>query len=92
MKEHRNWTQRLTEAADLAGETIPGIPVVELLGDQRVLVEGHQGVTEYSTDQIGVKLTWGCLCIRGCGLHLRIMTRERLVVSGRIDALTLTRR
>lgn len=92
MKEYRNWAQRLTEAADLPGEAVPGISLVEVLGDNRVLIECHRGVTEYSCEQIGVKVSFGCLCIRGCGLHVRLMTRERLVISGKIDSLTLVRR
>lgn len=92
MKEYRNWVQRFTEAADLPGEAVPGISLVEVLGDNRVLIECHRGVTEYSCEQIGVKVSFGCLSIRGCGLHIRLMTRERLIISGKIDSLTLVRR
>lgn len=92
MKEYRNWGQRLADAADLPGEAMPGIPVVELLGDNRVLIECHRGVTEYSCEQIGVKVSFGCLCIRGCGLHVRFMTKEKLIISGKMESITLIRR
>ena len=92
MKEYRNWAQRLAEAADLPGEAPPGLPLVELLGDNRVLIECHHGVTEYSCEKIGVSVAYGTLRICGSGLKLRIMTRERLVISGRIDGMELIRR
>lgn len=83
---------RLTEQADLAGEPLPGEPVVEIAGDRRVLIENHRGVTEYTRDRIGVKVKYGILCVSGCGLELSRMTKEQLVISGRIDCVTLQRR
>ena len=42
-----NWMERMVERADLPGEALPGQPLVELLGERRVLIEHHGGVTEY---------------------------------------------
>ena len=39
----RLW-QRLTEDADLSEEIMPGQTVVEIAGENRVLIEGHLGV------------------------------------------------
>ena len=88
----RNWMQRVTEAADLHGEAMPGVPLVELAGDRRVLIECHRGVTEYSPGRISVRVAYGSVCICGCGLELSVMTKERLVISGRIDSVALVRR
>lgn len=85
------WLRRLTEGMDLNGESLPGMSVVELAGDCRVLVEGHKGVTEYSTDRVTVKVGWGTLSVVGEGLELRQMSKEQLVVCGRIDAVELGR-
>lgn len=83
---------RLTEEADLAGEPLPGQPIVELAGDRRVLIENHFGVKEYGSQRITVKVKYGCVCICGCGLELQRMTREQLVICGRIDSVTVQRR
>ena len=90
--ERRNWMQKLADEADLPAEPLPGVPVVELAGDRRVLIERHGGVTEYSGERICVKVRYGLVCICGCGLELACMTREQLVVTGRIDAVQLQRR
>ena len=81
--------QKLADRADLSGEGIPGVPVVELAGDGRVLVEGHDGVSQYSRERIGVKVKFGQVCILGNDLELTMMTREQLVISGRIRELKL---
>ena len=81
--------QRLADGADLSAEPLPGQPIVEIAGDRRVLIENHFGVKEYSREKIGVKVKYG-LC--GCDLELIRMTKEQLIISGRIDAVTLIRR
>lgn len=87
-----NWAQRLTEGMDLAGETLPGMTVAELAGDRRVLIEGHRGVTEYYRDRVTVKVGYGWLRVSGYGLELRQMSKERLVIAGRIDGIELRRK
>ena len=84
--------QRIAEAADLHGEVLPGIPLIELAGENRVLIESHGGVTEYSPQRICVRVKYGTVCVCGCALELAVMTKEKLVISGRIDAVQLNRR
>lgn len=83
---------RLAEGADLGEEPIPSQPIVEIAGDRRVLIENHYGVKEYSRERIGVKVKYGQVNICGACLELRHMTKAQLVISGRIDAVTLCRR
>lgn len=84
--------QRLADSADLSAESLPYVPVVEIAGDKRVLIERHSGVTEYSRERICVKVRYGIVSVCGCGLELTQMTREQLIVSGRIDGIQLHRR
>ena len=74
------------------GTLKPGQPIVEIAGDRRVLIENHFGVKEYSREKIGVKVKYGLVCVCGCDLELIRMTKEQLIISGRIDAVTLIRR
>jgi len=92
VKIGQNFWQQLADAADLPGEDLPGQSIVEIAGDSRVLIEHHRGVSCYSTEQIGVKVTFGCVLISGCGLELAWMTKEQLVIRGRIDSVALQRR
>lgn len=92
MVHNKQWLQRIADGMELDGEMLPGVPVVELAGDGRVLIERHGGVTEYSRERIGVKVRYGTVCVCGCGLELTRMTREQLVISGRIDCIQIHRR
>ena len=41
MKERRNFVQQLLNELELEGENLPGSSLVEIAGNQRVLVEKH---------------------------------------------------
>lgn len=92
MVKRRGWIERLAESADLQGESFPGQPLVEVYGDRRVLIEHHGGVTEYDRDRIQVKVRYGYLCVCGGCLELARMTAEQLVITGRIDSVSIIRR
>lgn len=92
MSKGRFLLDRLTEDADLAAQPLPGQPIVEIAGDRRVLIENHFGVKEYGTQRITVKVKYGCVCICGEHLELMHMTKEQLVICGRIDCVTVQRR
>ena len=84
--------ERLADKAELETEPVPARPIIEIAGDQRVLVENHRGVSAYSTERILVNVAYGAVCVCGCNLQLIRMTKEQLVIQGRIDAISLQRR
>ncbi len=82
--------QRLSSSM-LPQEALPGIPIVEIAGTGRVLIEGHRGVTEYGPERIQVTMRYGSLVILGCGLSLACMSKEQLVITGTVEQLCLYR-
>lgn len=91
MSRSEKWMERLVEGMDLPGEPVPGQPVIELAGENRVLIEHHLGVTGYAPEEIRVKVCYGQVSIQGNALELRRMTRGQLVISGQIYRVTLLR-
>lgn len=90
-KGQRIW-QTFSRELDVGSQPMPGLPLVELAGDSRVLVENHRGVLEYSEERIGVRVGFGCILIQGEGLRLGKMTRQSLVIHGQIHSVSLERR
>ena len=82
----------LRQRLELPEEGLPGETLVEIMGDDRVLIEGHKGVREYSRERIGVNVKFGMVTVCGNGLTLRCMTREQLIITGKIQGISLTRR
>lgn len=63
------------------------LPVVELVGQGRLLIENHQGVLSYSSEEIKIKVSYGCVIVVGSNLQLMEMSRVKLAICGRIDGL-----
>lgn len=92
MDRRKGLLDRLAERADLPDAVFPGQPLLEVMGDRRVLIENHKGVVEYSRERISVRMSYGQVVLCGSGLELARMSKEQLVILGRIDGLTLCRR
>ncbi len=65
------------------------LPLVEVAGKNRVLIENHLGVLAYSPEKIQIKVTYGKLSVIGSQLKLLEINREQLVIHGNIDSLEL---
>ena len=89
MKQSKRLLDRLMQAAEVHNEPLPGVPLLELSGQRRVLIENHHGVTQYSREEICVKVCFGLFCICGTGLELACMSKERLVITGCIETVQL---
>ena len=92
MKKRKNLVEHLALATQLHDEAVPGLPLIEIVGDKRVLIEEHCGVTEYGLRQITVNVKFGRVLILGNDLQLALMTKEKLVICGQIEAVQLIRR
>ncbi len=88
----RKWTKLLVDGADLPGEGLPGQPVLELYGQERVLMENHGGILEYGPERIRAKVNFGSICVCGSDLHLCRMQGRQLVIMGKIEGISLERR
>lgn len=91
MKQQGRLLERLILGAQLPSEALPGQSLVEIVGQCRVLIENHQGVTVYGCKEIHIKVRFGEIIICGENLELANMTKHQLVIVGRIDSATLQR-
>ena len=91
MDRHKRFWERIAEQADLPGEGFWGESIIEIVGDRQILIENHQGVTEYGHERICIRLRCGILTVYGKQLELARMTKELLVITGTIDNVALQR-
>lgn len=76
---------------ELTGAVFPGMPLLELSGDQRILLENHCGITCYSHREIRINVKFGQLCVSGCNLELMQMSASQLVITGNISSINVFR-
>lgn len=87
MKRGKEWLQHMTESLELHDLSLPGIPLVELSGNSRVLIENHCGIIRYSRNKICVKVNCGSVGIEGDDLILSGITPGQLVIRGKIRSI-----
>ena len=86
-----NFYEWVMGQADLLTEPSPGVTLVELAGDRRVLIENHGGVTVYGQKEIRIRGSYGMLCVHGTNLELARMTKQQLIITGCIESVSLFR-
>ena len=74
--------------ADIPQELVFGWPRSVLLGDEKLIVEQHQGIYACTEEEIVLKTLCGHLVITGEKLSLSRYDRDGLVVFGRISKLS----
>ena len=89
MGEKGKWMEKLARQMEITEEPVPGVPLVEISGQRRVLIENHKGVCGYGPEQICVWVSYGRIDVRGCDLELARMTRQKLVITGTIHGVSL---
>lgn len=91
MKQRGTLFRRLTEEVGRSAQPLPGVPIVEIAGERRVLIENHRGVQEYNADRICVGVSFGKLYVEGSCMEICQMTAHQLVICGRIRGVILER-
>lgn len=91
MKPMEKIATHFNRNTELTGAVLPGIPLLELSGDQRILLENHCGITCYSHREIRIKVKFGQLCVSGCNLELMQMSSSQLVITGNISSINVFR-
>ena len=74
--------RRAADTFDLPGEVLLDLPRLTMTGGQRIVVENHQGLMDYSQACIVVAGGKVTVKIIGDALELRAMTAEALLITG----------
>ena len=89
MGEGGKWVEKLRQRMAMSPEPVPGLPLIEIAGHGRVLIENHRGVIGYSREEIRIRVNYGEIAVSGSCLELNRMSREVLVITGNITCVSL---
>lgn len=89
MGKGRRLLERMAAGTDMDGQELTYRPIVEILDTQRVLIENHFGIMRYSREEILVKVHFGCIRICGSAMEVLCMSRDQLVIRGKICGVSL---
>ena len=86
MKEHLVG-QQMEKLLDLPTGALTSVTRMEVSGKRRVVIEGCQGILEYSEDCIRLRVCEGVLRLFGRGLCMNCLNPSCAVISGNILSL-----
>ena len=81
--------ERTAQWMDIPADVLTGLPRLELIGDGELWLENHKGILAYGTEEIHVSGGTVLFKIAGQGLELRAMTGLELLITGKIEQISL---
>ena len=85
MERKESLLERASQALELPGDALGGMPRIELLGDRELRMEAHKGILAYGDEEI--LISGGKLVVRGSALELKSMNPAELLITGQILSL-----
>ena len=72
---------------ELPSEIVLDLPRLVLTGKQRLMIENHRGIKEYTKERIRLSTPVGKLKISGAELEILTIDQEQVEIKGRIDQI-----
>ena len=87
----RKILRTITDQVGLHSEAVSGVTLLEISGDDRVLLENYLCILGYTDSLVRVRVEFGVYEISGCSLVISCIQKEQMVIYGRVDCITLRR-
>ncbi len=81
------WKQRLASLSAFGSETELSAPRVELCANKQAIIEGCEGIVEYSETRVKLNCKTTVLELQGFGLCLDHLSGSQICVSGQLTVL-----
>lgn len=91
MKLYEKVRSRIPEFLNIPDQTLPGVPIIEIYGDRRVLIEGRCAVLQYTGNCIRLRNSCGAVCVSGCGLTMAELTKNQTIITGKVENISIVK-
>lgn len=88
MPDMKSLAGRAVRKLKLPPQLAPGVPLVELIGNNTLIINRHRGLTEYTAKRICARSSLGLIAVTGSALHITQMNKQVLTVSGTISGVS----
>ena len=75
---------KVAKALDMPPETIPGIPMITVLGGTEATVCNYKGIVEYDNKKVVLNTSVGIFEILGDDLEIKTVTDVEITLGGRV--------
>lgn len=81
--------RRITTAFELPKDIILDLPSIYLIGDEELVISNHKGILGYVRELVSIKTSIGHVKISGQKLALKEVSRENIIVTGKIENIAI---
>ena len=85
----RHWAGRITGALGVPPEVAFDLPKTTLIGNERLQIQNHRGVVEYTSRRIRVRSREGEIVVTGTRLRIGSIFQDEMVIEGNIMHIDL---
>lgn len=89
MKKNQSILKQVIHGSEIQVQSFSASPLIEVIGCERVLIENHISIASYDTQQIYIRVKYGMILIQGDALKLAYMSKEKLVITGKLGSIHL---
>lgn len=89
MKMKQAIMQHVIHGTELAAQPLPAVPLIEVIGFNRMLIENHICIDSYCPQEISIRVKYGSITVEGDCLQLAYMSPEKLVITGKIRSMQI---
>jgi len=82
--QKRNCGKMINKLVDFPEETILNLPKITILGNNRLIVENHRGIIEFTPQRIRINTPIGILNVCGNDMHINYIIPEEIMLEGDI--------
>lgn len=86
-RKRKNKTNRFNQLLELPEEVVSNKPKLTVVGFEELLIENYKSILEYEDFYIKINTHIGAININGFNLRLKEMTKDDIMVLGKIDSL-----
>lgn len=80
--------QQLSTALDMPVDIAGGAPRIVLTGNNGVLVENHNGIRAFDSEQVRIACIYGEIIIDGKNMRLEFLKKDEIEATGEIIAVS----
>lgn len=90
LRQRKDWFEKLINFFELPSDVLLDLPRLVMSGNEKLVIENHRGLLEYTNEIVRVDTTHGEICITGEDLNLVSIEQEEIWLEGRINRVELS--
>lgn len=79
--------KRFSDIFELSPEVVLDLPLIMLVGQHKLYIENHNGISRYNDNEIKVRIKTGFIVITGNEMIIEEIKIESLTISGMITGI-----